>query len=108
MRLTARHIEANGVGYNQGYTTLEGFFSSPNLERKDWVPFLDLRGHVFNNGKWAANAGVGARYLDDTRVWGGNIYYDYRNTTHQHYNQVALGVELWVKCGIFVSMAISP
>ena len=27
MRVTARHIESNGIGYNQGYTTLEGFFS---------------------------------------------------------------------------------
>ncbi len=93
MRMTARHIEANGVGYNQGYTTLEGFFSPNDLCYDDWIPFLDLRAHVFNSGKWAANAGLGARYINSSRVWGGNIYYDYRDTNHQHYNQVGLGFE---------------
>ena len=28
-----------------------------------------------------------------SRVWGINGYYDYRNTNHQHYNQVSLGLE---------------
>ncbi len=93
MRLTLRHIEGEGVGYNQGYTTLEGFFA-PLMPWKDhWVPFLDLRGHVFNNGKFAANTGIGMRYLTDTRIWGANVYYDYRNTSHQHYNQISMGFE---------------
>ena len=92
MRVTARHIEPNGIGYNQGYTTLEGFFSSDPWGGA-WYPFLDLRGHAFNNGKLAANAGIGVRYLSGSRIWGGNFYYDYRNTKHQHYNQVALGLE---------------
>ena len=92
MRVTARHIEGNGVGYNQGYTTLEGFFS-PVHPWEFWVPFLDLRGHVFNSGKLAANAGMGIRYLTSSRVYGVNAYYDYRNTHHQHYNQVSAGLE---------------
>jgi hypothetical protein len=25
-RVSIRYIESNGIGYNQGYTTLEGFF----------------------------------------------------------------------------------
>ncbi len=91
-RLTARHIEPKGIGYNQGYTTLEGFFSL--YEGCDnWMPFLDVRGHVFNNGKPAINAGLGMRYLAIDRIWGINTYYDYRNTKHQHYNQAALGFE---------------
>ena len=93
MRVTARHIEPNGIGYNQGYTTLEGFFSSSKPWGDGWFPFLDLRGHAFNSGKLAANAGVGVRYLLGSRIWGGNVYYDFRNTKHQHYNQVALGFE---------------
>jgi hypothetical protein len=48
---------------------------------------------VFNSGKLAANAGVGMRYLTSSRVWGANAYYDYRNTTHQHYNQFSAGLE---------------
>ncbi len=93
MRITARHIEANGVGYNQGYTTLEAFFSPLEPWNNEWVPFLDLRGHLFNDGKPAANAGVGLRYLTSSRVWGANAYYDYRDTNRQHYNQISAGLE---------------
>ncbi|MBS0627307.1 MAG: hypothetical protein JSS09_03745, partial [Verrucomicrobia bacterium] len=92
MRITMRHIEGNGVGYNQGYSTLEGFFTLPATLDKPWIPFLDLRGHIFNNGKPAANAGVGLRYLS-SRVWGINTYYDYRKTSHLNYNQISVGLE---------------
>lgn len=93
MRVTARHIEAQGVGYDRGYTTLEGFFSPVESWKNEWTPFLDLRGHVFNNGKFAANAGIGVRYLNTSRLWGVNFYYDYRNTTRLHYNQISMGFE---------------
>ena len=91
MRVTTRHIEGNGIGYNKGYTTIEGFFAPYKVG--NWTPFLDVRGHVLNDGQLAANAGLGARYLTDSRIWGMNTYYDYRNSNHQHYNQVALGLE---------------
>ncbi len=93
IRLTARHIEANGIGYNQGYTTVEGFIS-PWYKQSPWVPFLDLRGHVFNDGKLASNAGIGCRYIARSWVYGINAYYDYRNTKRQHYNQVSSGLEM--------------
>jgi trimeric autotransporter adhesin len=89
-----RHLEPKGIGYDQGYTTIAGFFSpfwSRPVDR--WLPFLDLRGHLFNNNRFAANAGLGLRYLADDRVWGINAFYDYRNTSHQHYNQVSAGLE---------------
>ncbi len=92
MRLNARHIEPGGIGYGLGYTTVEGFFPLYN-GWENWVVFLDGRGHVFNDGRPAANAGLGVRYLRDTRVWGVNSYWDYRNTHRQHYNQVAAGLE---------------
>jgi trimeric autotransporter adhesin len=88
---TMRHIEGNGVGYNQGYTSLVGFFRPVNPET--WVPFLDVRYHFFNNGKPAVNAGLGLRYLGGHRIWGINGYYDYRKTSHQHYNQISVGLE---------------
>ena len=93
MRVTARHMEAKGIGYNQGYSTLEGFFAPAEPWNDAWVPFLDLRGHVFNNGRWAANGGLGMRYIATSRVWGANVYYDYRKTNRQHYNQVSFGLE---------------
>lgn len=91
-RLEIRHIEANGVGYNQGYTTLEGFFTLPQFLDKSLVPFLDLRGHIFNDGKPALNTGLGLRYAE-SRAWGINAYYDYRKTHKTHYNQVSVGLE---------------
>lgn len=93
MRTVVRHIESGGIGYKQGYTTLEGFFSPIRPLNDTWVPFLDLRGHLFNNGQPAINAGVGVRYLASSRVWGTNAYYDYRKTNREHYNQIAAGFE---------------
>src|ERR1700679_3178490 len=54
MQVTGRHAQGTGIGYSRGYTTLEGFFS-PKRCQQAWVPFVDLRGHVFNNSTFAAN-----------------------------------------------------
>jgi hypothetical protein len=88
-----RYTTPEGIGYKSGYTTVEGFFAFKTSLKDAWVPFLDLRGHVFDNGKLAANAGLGLRYIARSRVYGMNAYYDYRNTKQQHYNQVAAGLE---------------
>ncbi len=92
MRVGVRHIENKGIGYPTGYTTVEAFFA-PRPDLWAVMPFLDLRGHVFNNGQLAANAGLGLRYLTCSRVYGFNAYYDYRKTHKQHYNQVSAGLE---------------
>ena len=91
-RASIRHIEGGGVGYNKGYSTLEAFIAAdPNL----WscTPFLDLRGHIFNDGKVALNTGLGLRSILGSRVYGINSYFDFRNTNHRNYNQVGLGLE---------------
>ena len=87
-----RHIEGKGIGYNQGYTTVELLFS-PKNGYDAMLIFGDLRGHIFNDGKLAANAGIGMRFLVKDRICGWNAYYDYRNTRRQHYHQIALGFE---------------
>ncbi len=91
IRMGARYTTPKGIGYTTGYSTLEAFISGQI--RDAWLPFLDLRGHVFDNGKLGANGGLGVRYLSSSRVWGINGYYDYRNTKYQHYNQAAIGLE---------------
>lgn len=91
-RISIRHIEKGGIGYEDGYTTLETFFASdPNK----WAvtPFFDARGHIFDNGKWAVNAGAGIRRIWKNRVYGFNTYYDYRNTSRFHANQMGAGIE---------------
>ena len=107
-RVEVRHIEANGVGYNQGYSTLEGFFTVPFTLDGSWVPFLDIRGHIFNDGKPAVNGGLGLRYLASSRVWGLNSYYDYRKTHRMHYNQVGFGFETLGKIWDFRVNAYVP
>ena len=91
-RISARHIENKGIGYNTGYTTLEAFLAAPT-DRWSVMPFVDLRGHIFNNGRWAANAGLGLRSLMKDRIYGGYAYYDYRDTKRKSYNQVSFGLE---------------
>ncbi|MBS0615289.1 MAG: inverse autotransporter beta domain-containing protein [Verrucomicrobia bacterium] len=88
-----RNQEGNGVGYNQGYSSLD-FFASPTNGWKGLFPFLDLRGHIFNNGKWAANAGAGVRWVGGHHVYGVNAFYDYRRPPHHYtYQQVGGGLE---------------
>jgi hypothetical protein len=91
-RTSLRHIESNGIGYNTGYSTLD-LFVAPGKDFHSWLPFLDARMHVFNNGQPALNAGLGLRYKTSSWVYGLNSYYDYRKTHRLHYNQLGLGFE---------------
>jgi len=93
MRAALRYTTPEGIGYHFGYTSLTGFFAPDRFFRENLLPFLDVRGHLFDNGKWAANAGVGVRYLQNKNVFGANLYYDFRNSSGLNYNQVAVGVE---------------
>ena len=90
-----KHIEGKGYGYKEGYSTL-GAFITPYSTFSHVLPFLDLRGHVFNqHWKFAGNAGVGFKCLTDSPlVFGAGAYYDYRQTHKNHYNQVGLSLEL--------------
>ncbi len=92
--MTIRHRESNGVGYNQGYSTLDYYLTS----QFDDLEFLfNVRGHLFNNAKAAGNAGIGFRYSlneDDSRI-GMNLYYDFRDTNHFFAHQAAAGFE-WI------------
>ena len=91
-RVSIRHIEGRGIGYDKGYTTFEGFFA-PDPDQVDLLPFLDLRGHVFDNGYMAANAGIGLRRVIGHKIHGINAYYDYRNISRDYYNQLGFGFE---------------
>ncbi len=93
MRTTLRHIEAGGIGYDKGYTSLDLFLGN-HTDR--FLPFVDLRGHYFNDGKWAANGGVGFRFLpysNDT-IFGFNLYYDYRRAHKTNFQQGGAGLEV--------------
>jgi len=93
-RFVLKHREANGIGYNQGYTSLDGFFLFTSIG--NWHPYFDARAHVFNNGRPAANLGFGVRYLPDSirAVFGINGFFDFKNTAHSTFEQVGGGFEI--------------
>ncbi len=99
MHIDIRHIEGRGVGYDKGYTTLDAFFSPIGMD-PSLIPFVDLRGHIFNDGKYAANVGLGTRSRLSSHCLGlgGNVFYDYRQSHHQVYHQVGAGIELLGPC----------
>ncbi|NGX39516.1 MAG: hypothetical protein KR126chlam1_00846 [Chlamydiae bacterium] len=100
--LTLRHIDPRGIGYDKGYTTLEALYF-PCLDNACFHPFIDVRGHVFNDNEYAANAGVGVRYLPDpccNWVYGVNVFYDYRSDHDRklHFHQMGVGIEVLNDC----------
>lgn len=91
-QLSLSHHFGRGVGH-KGYSSAEAFFIRGNNDQ--FSPFIDLRLHVMNDGRIASNAGVGFRTFPWDKISiGGNIYYDYRNSSHLHTHQVAGGFEL--------------
>jgi Inverse autotransporter, beta-domain len=93
--ITLSHVEGKGLGYSKGYTSLDMFMGSLLCE-SEFAPFIDLRGHVFNNGRLAGNAGAGLRWLNIPcrQVWGINAFYDSFSAHRRPYHQVSLGLEL--------------
>ena len=96
MHVSARHNESKGIGYHDGYTTIEAFGIYDGWS-SHFMPFLDLRGHVFNNGKLAGNVGIGERTLISSwsHTFGSYLYYDVRRVGHGlTVNQLSPGLEL--------------
>ncbi len=95
MHVGLRHSEARGVGYQTGYSTLEAF--GIYNRNTSFMPFADIRGHVFNDGKFAGNVGIGGRTLFSSfnHVLGYYLYYDVRQGRHGLTpQQLSPGVEL--------------
>ncbi len=86
-----KHREHNGIGYNTGYTTAEAFLAS--RWKNGFMPYADLRGHALDDGRFAANAGLGLRYNWAGYTVGGNFYYDYRDAKNLQPQQLGGGLE---------------
>ena len=93
VRLRGSYDVGEGIGYNNGFTSLETFWGVHPTENT--IGFLDGIGHIFDNGKIAANLGLGARFNAPAiaTLFGINNYYDYRRTNSFHYNQYGAGLE---------------
>ncbi len=94
-RIWESQVFGNGVGYRSGYSTL-GVLTAPEYTGLAVLPFLDTRAHLLNNNRWAANVGLGGRYLSKSHplIVGLNAFYDYREGTYGPFNQVGAGIEL--------------
>ncbi|MBX9923410.1 MAG: inverse autotransporter beta domain-containing protein [Rhabdochlamydiaceae bacterium] len=92
-RISAAQREGRGIGYNEGYSSIDGFFTFSNI--RNFHPFFDARAHIFNNGKLAANAGFGVRYQPQSlrAIFGVNGFFDFRRTYSSTFEQVGVGLE---------------
>lgn len=96
--LRLKHREPGGIGYPRGYTSLELF--SVQSYGENTYGFFDGRGHLFNDGKWATNLGLGIRHLDGCSdvISGYNIYWDWVEAERGNFHQIGLGGELLWTC----------
>ncbi|MEZ6051126.1 MAG: inverse autotransporter beta domain-containing protein [Planctomycetaceae bacterium] len=93
-RFGLAHDEGQGIGFDQGFTTLE--WMTPITGDFEWaLLFADGRVLVRNDGTVGANFGIAHRYYDLNwnRIFGANVFYDYRNTEDNHFHQLGLGLE---------------
>jgi hypothetical protein len=100
-RIYLDHTEGNWLDNHQGYTSISFFSALPFLETSSFTPFIDVRGHFFNNGKNAANAGIGLRYQRDgsSNIFGVNAFYDFREASwNDDFHQVGIGFEYLSPC----------
>lgn len=90
--LSIRHMEAGGIGYNEGYSTIA--FNPTFYSFFNGYCFADARLHVFDNNKIGSNIGLGLRLKKNpnSSIIGINIYYDLRKDKFL-VHQIALGLE---------------
>jgi hypothetical protein len=116
-QLTIRHVwgdqENECIPFATNYTTVELLFAS-DYRLGSVMPILDVRGHRFDNNTYAANAGVGGRYIPDPscdcfcEILGFNAYYDYRQGCIGYYQQVGIGLEVLSRRWDFRANAYAP
>jgi len=90
------NTEGRWLDNTQGYSSVEILAGTPFCKNNSLFTFFDVKGHFFNNGKIAANAGLGVRYkrCDSLNIFGFNTFYDYRKTRSNHeYQEVGFGFE---------------
>ena len=84
----------DGIGFDENFATFE--YMTPLGSDFVWdILFTDLRLLVREGSKVGANLGLAYRTydLDRNRIYGANIFYDYRETAFNEFGQVGLGAE---------------
>jgi hypothetical protein len=101
-RLSLRYVQSS-LGerrahyYGTNYGTI-GLLMASDYQTGSFMPMVDLRVHRLNNDKYAANAGIGGRYVPKIEgtcaLWGINLFYDWREGFRGGYNQIGTGIEI--------------
>lgn len=93
-RFGLAHDIGDGIGFDDSFTTFE--YMTPIRGEYDWdILFSDMRFILRNDATVGANLGVGYRVYNTAmnRIFGANVYYDYRNTNVNDFNQLGIGLE---------------
>lgn len=108
-RLSGRTVQGDGVGYQDGFTSIDWFLPLlPDGEDDIW--FADLRVIVGNDAELSANAGTGYRVYvpDQDRIYGVNLFWDSRHFETFVFNQIGVGFESLGRCIDFEVNGYSP
>jgi hypothetical protein len=93
-RLAVRHSMGDGVGYEDGFTSVDWFLPLlPDGDNDLW--FADFRGLVSNNHEFSSNVGTGYRWYtpEQNRIYGFNAFWDTRQFEGFRFNQAGVGFE---------------
>lgn len=94
-RVSIIHSTGDGVGYRNGFTSLESFVPLFGSEGSSLI-FADARALFDSDGVRGANLGVGRRLVidDEGSVLGMHVYYDQRDLGRNHFRQISPGLSL--------------
>ena len=97
-RYSFRNDTGNGVGYRNGYNSVEGFVpirQTPGCS----LMFIDGRLLNYDDSRyWESQLGGGQRWRVGESVIGVNGFYDGRNSDVHWYNEAGVGVEWLGRC----------
>lgn len=108
-RLAARHSIGDGVGYEDGFTSVDWFLPLlPDGDNDLW--FADFRGLVSGNHEFSSNVGTGYRWYtaEQNRIYGFNAYWDTRQFDGFAFNQAGVGFETLGEYIDFEANAYTP
>ncbi|MCH7987898.1 MAG: inverse autotransporter beta domain-containing protein, partial [Planctomycetes bacterium] len=88
------HMAGNGVGYQNSFSTIQGFIPIP-LNDGDSLLFADLNYRLNNIGESGGNVGIGFRHYNNVfnRTFGGYLYFDQSDTPSNEFSQLSVGLE---------------
>ncbi|KPK32192.1 MAG: hypothetical protein AMS24_04780 [Chlamydiae bacterium SM23_39] len=97
--LIISHLENEGIGFRKGYSTIEGLFFFQKIGKKNFLPILNTKLHVFNDKEINFNLGAGFRFstLNISNIFGLNTFFDYRNDRDFQTFQFGIGAEMLTK-----------